>query len=306
MKILLCLATLFLLACTQNPEKKSNDNKELSIITPDWSVASTLTAIGSPPVATGDLTTLPDWSLSPKLPSSTIDLGARFTPNPELMAQLSADLFIYSGFYGHLDTLNTMPSWEYKGVDKKDKTPNWDDYRLAVLELGKKIGKESEMTEYINQTAQHLTAQGLAFKQKHPHIKQVSIVQFGSATQLYNYTKATPFGVALDKMGIDIVDLGKSGEWGSYIADISELTNLPDDTCLLIVKPFNTLLQQALAKNALWQHLGYEQGERCAMVLEPAWAFGDFPSMAGFADNLLTATPYLDYPAPNPKTGGKK
>lgn len=303
MRILLILTAFTLLACTPTPSEQSAKTNDLAIITPDWSVASTLTAINNPPVATGDLSTLPEWSINPKMPDGTVDLGARFTPNPELTAQLSADLFIYSGFYSHLHILKEMPSWEYKGVDRKDKTPTWYDYQTAVLALGKQIGKESQMQAYIEQTAQHLTKQGDTFRTQYPNIRQVTVVQFGNASQLYNYTKATPFGAALDKMGITMVDLGKSGEWGSYIADISEITRLPDETCLIIVEPFSPLLKKELSKNALWQHLGYDDGKRCAMVIKPAWAFGDFPSMAGFADNLLTATPYTQYPKPHHKTG---
>lgn len=288
-------ALVVLSACTPPPAEKTKTSNDLAIITPDWSIASTLVAIDAPPVATGDLRTLPDWSVNPKMPNSVIDLGARYTPNPELSAQLSADLLIYSGFYSHLSQMNGIKAYEYKGVNRKNAVPTWDDYQTAVMALGKEIGKEQQTAQYIEQTALHLAKQGSAFKQKHPNIKTLAIVQFGNANQLYNYTSATPFGATLDKMGIEIFDFGKANEWGSFITDISEISRLDDTTCLIVVKPFSTLLKKELSKHALWQYLGYDQGKKCAMVVEPVWAFGDFPSMVGFADNLLTATPYTDY-----------
>lgn len=292
---LMLMAILAVCACTKQSKEPSNQTNDISIITPDWSIASTLTAIDTPPVATGDLRMLPEWSLSPKMPTTTLDLGQRYTPNPELLAQLSAELFIYSSFYSHLANMDNMATWEYKGVNKKDTPPTWNEYQAAVLEIGKQIHKEQQTLEYINHTATYLAQKGVEFKQQHPNIKRLAIVQFGNANQLYNYTSSSPFGPALDKMGIDIVNLGKSSEWGSYITDISEISRLDDDTCLIIIKPFSTLLKKELSKHALWQYLGYGSGKRCAMIIEPVWAFGDFPSMVGLADNLLTATPYTKY-----------
>lgn len=278
----------------QSTSKTNHLSPSMSIITPDWGVASTLVGIGNPPVATGDLTTLPDWSVSPAMPEGVMDLGSRFTPNPELMAQLSADLFIYTGFYGHLNTV-AMPAWEYQGVDRKGREPVWADYVQAVLALGDKIGKKEQTVNYVNQVAKHLEQQGEIFQQRYPHIKRLAVMQIPNATQFYHYTTSTPFGVAMEKMGLASMAFGDAGEWGTYIGQLNELTKLDADTCLVIVAPFSPMLKAELAKNPLWQRLGYDDGSRCAMVMQPAWAYGDLASMTGFADGLVNATAYTDF-----------
>lgn len=297
MKGILLLLVLFLLACSnpnQQPQNQQN-NKNLTIITPDWAIASSLVGIGNPPIATGDLKTLPDWSVSPAMPIGTIDLGARFAPNPELMAQLSADLFIYSEFYSHLNSVKSMPNWEYNGVNRKGATPTWTDYEQAILTLGKKINQEQQAIHYIDRTKAHLKQQGQLFRQIHPNIQKISVIQIPNTTQFYNYTHTTPFGMTTDMMGLTIADFGKPNDWGSYIGQMSEITQLDKDVCLVIVKPFSPMLKKELNKNPLWKKLGYATGERCAMVIEPVWAYGDLASMTGFADSLVNAIPYTEF-----------
>lgn len=285
-----------LVACQPNKSPTAPQSLEQpAIITPDWSIAATLTALGNPPVAAGDLRSLPSWSVSPKLPDTVIDLGARYTPNPELAAQLSADLLIYSDFYEHLSHLGNTQSYKYIGVKKQPSAPSWQDYKTTTLALAQHINKEQEALDYISNSEVRLKALGQSFKAQYPHIKQLSIMQFGSQNQLYNYTRATPFGPAVDKMGLLVYDFGEANEWGSFIMPLADIVKLPSDACLVIVKPFSLMLKKQLAKNALWQALGYDTGKRCALVIDPVWAFGEFPSMVGFGENLVRATPYTVY-----------
>lgn len=100
---------LLLTACQSQDTAKTpvniTKNQTVKVITPDWVVASTLTAMGYPPLATGDTKTYQKWVAEPKLPNETIDLGARFAPNPERLAQLKADVIIDNDFYAHLRPL---------------------------------------------------------------------------------------------------------------------------------------------------------------------------------------------------------
>ncbi|WP_350608890.1 hypothetical protein, partial [Pseudoalteromonas sp. AC40-MNA-CIBAN-0181] len=53
----------------------NHTNDTINIASPDWGNAATLTAMGHPPIATGDVRVWDRWVGTPTLPSSIIDLG---------------------------------------------------------------------------------------------------------------------------------------------------------------------------------------------------------------------------------------
>ena len=70
------------------------------------------------------------------------------------------------------------------------------------------------------------------------------------------------------------------------------LAKLDDDTCLVVVEPFSPMLRQELAKNLLWQRLGYgarANNSRCMAVLPPIWLYGGVSSMVVFGERLNQA-----------------
>lgn len=263
----------------------------LSVITPDWTVAATLTALGKPPVATGDVKTYPDWSLDPTLPPTTIDLGARFNPNPELTRQLQADLVIVSPFYGHLTSLYAdTPVWQYQGITSQEKQRTWQDYANATHQLAATVGQSAKAKQYVADSQQSLQRLGQDFRQKHPNIKRLAVVQFASVHQIRSYANNSPFYPALQMMGLQLHSFGEGNAWGSLDISLADLSTLDEQTCLVIIEPFSVMLQTQLQQNALWQQLQFGTSKRCLMVLPPIWAFGEIPTMVGFATALSQAS----------------
>lgn len=286
-KIGLIVLTVFMVACddTAKPSAQALPQNPQSIITPDWNVAGTLTALGLPPVATGDVKSYPDWSLEPALPNGTIDLGARFNINPELAHQLSADLVIDSAFYSHMSGLyGDVPVYFYHGVAQKE-VRHWDDYANATRELAKAVGRERDAERYLADSRAELATLGKTFKGSYPHINRLAVVQFASSQQIRSYTDSSPFAPALQEMGLSLYTFGGGNVWGSVDIGLGELTALGRDTCLVVIEPFSPMLQTELSQNALWQGLGFGS-KRCLLVLPPVWAFGEIPSMIGFARAL--------------------
>lgn len=275
--------------------------KALKILTPDWSIAATLTALGYPPIATGDVTAYPKWAGKPALPTTIIDLGARFAPNPELIAQLSPDLVIDNDFYQHLRPLygNTpIKSINLQGADPS-KTATWQSYTDGVMALGEAIHQPAAAKAYIADSHVKLTNLGQTFRQQHPTIKKLAVIQFASVSQFRNYSDNSLFKPTLDVMGIELVQLGKGNMWGFSDAKLGDLAKFDNSTCVVVIEPFSPMLQQQLAATVLWQRLGYAKDStnpRCMMVVPPTWIYGGIPSMVGFAESLTHAKPV---------TGGK-
>ena len=97
-------------------------------------------------------------------------------------------------------------------------------------------------------------------------------------------------------MGLNLITLedqmGKGNLWGFNSLALSDLAKLDDDTCLVVVEPFSPMLRQELAKNLLWQRLGYgarAKNSRCMAVLPPIWLYGGVSSMVVFGERLNQA-----------------
>lgn len=299
-----CLA--FSSTACQNTDISVNhtqNTKTLKILTPDWSIAATLTALGYPPIATGDVTEYPRWAGKPTLPTTVVDLGARFAPNPELMAQLSPDLVIDNDFYQHLRPLYGNTPVKSVNLQSSDpnKTATWQNYADGVMALGEAIHQPAAAKVYIADSHVQLTNLGQIFRQQHPTIQKLAIIQFASIGQFRSYSDNSLFKPTLDVMGIELIQLGKGNQWGFSDAKLGDLAKIDHSTCVVVIEPFSPMLQQQLAGNALWQRLGYAKNAtnpRCMMVVPPTWIYGSIPSMVDFAESLTHTTA-------SPKLGGK-
>lgn len=85
---------LFLLCCALSLPLFAAER----VVTPNWAMASTLTAMGFPPLAMGDKRIYPLWMSDPVQPPSVVDLGERYRPNRELLAQLPLSL-VFDNFF---------------------------------------------------------------------------------------------------------------------------------------------------------------------------------------------------------------
>lgn len=270
-----------------------NQTKQPIVLTPDWSIAGVLTAIGNPPIATGDLRIYPQWSLKPALPSTTVDLGARFQPNPELMAQLEYDVVIDNDFYQHLrGNYGDKPILSFESGAKVGVAKTWQDYENETYKIAKFVNKIPEAKQYLADSQRQLKAFGQQFANNHPTVKKVAIVQFANANYLRNYTANSLFKPALDAMNVGMYEHGEGNMWGNVDMTLADLASVPADTCLVVIEPYSPMLQQELANNALWQRLGYADGKRCLLVLPPIWLFGGVPSILAFAEFLANSKPY--------------
>lgn len=291
---------------TDSTVSQSEKEQKVKILTPDWSIAATLTAMGYPPIATGDVAEYPEWAGKPDLPNTTIDLGARYAPNPELIAQLSPDLVIDNDFYQHLRPL--YGSTPVKSINSQDSDPSkpttWQSYVDSVMALGHAIDQPTAAKTYIAKSHEQLTNLGQTFRKQHPTIKKLAVIQFASVSQFRSYSDNSLFKPTLDVMGLELVQLGQGNQWGFSDAKLGDLAKFDDRTCVVVVEPFSPMLQKQLAETALWQRLGYAKNStnpRCMMVVPPTWIYGGIPSMVGFAESLTHVAPHQALV----KTGGK-
>lgn len=298
----------------------------LKVITPDWGIAAELSAMGYPPIATGDNRVYEEW-MGESLPPSTYDLGIRYQPNPEMMAQLKADLVVDNFFYEHIRPMygdipvkSVLLMSEVNNHAEEGRV-DWQGYADKTLELGNTIGQASDAKAYIAKSEQALRVLGQEFNKKYPHIRKLAVVQFADVTNLRMYASNSFYQPTLDKMGLELTAFDKGNEWGFVNIQLGDLDKLgrrlgkyssgndktsqaklgdiqgaiQNDTCLIIVKPFSDMLQDELNNSALWQKMRFgKPGStgRCIAITDPVWMYGGIASMTSFARKLVRADLY--------------
>lgn len=265
----------------------NHTNETINIVSPDWGNAATLTAMSHAPIATGDVRVWDRWVGKPTLPSSTIDLGIRYQPNAELIAQLPVDMVIDNFFYEHARNLyGDVPAESVMFAAKGD-TATWADYTEPTRKLGELIDNPKLAEDYIAKSQQDINSASERFKQRYPKVKKFVVVQFADANNMRMYVANSLFKPAFDKMDKELVVLGKGNKFGFVPIRMGDLTQLDEDTCLLIIDPLSPITRAEIEDSLVWKRLGYGD-TRCVGELPPVWIYGGMSSLVSLADNLST------------------
>ncbi len=262
---------------------------KINIASPDWGNAATLIAMGYPPMATGDIRTWHRWVGTPKLPSTITDLGIRYMPNAELVAQLPVDLVVDNFFYEHARNLyGDVPAESIMFAAKGD-SATWEDYTEPTRKLGALIEEPQLAEEYIEQSRQDIAAASEQLQQRYPEVKKFAVVQFSDANNLRMYVANSLFEPAMTQMDKELMVLGKGNEWGFVPLRMGDLAQLDDEVCLLIVDPLSPITRAEIEDSLIWQRLSYGD-KRCVGELPPVWIYGGMSSLVSLADNLANVT----------------
>ncbi|MGR3898201.1 ABC transporter substrate-binding protein [Psychrobacter sp. 1176_08] len=276
----------------------SNPQKTLSVMTPDWGIAATLTGMGYPPVAMGDKTFYKEWVGKPLIPTDTYDVGTRYQPNPEMFSQLDLDVVIDNAFYKHLQPMyGDLPIHSIE-LTSPNQMAKWEDFIEPTLELGRSINQPQAAQMYLDKSKEQITQAGQTFHKRYPHIKKMAVVQFADTNNLRMFSYNSLFQPALDTMGLELTAFADGNEWGFMPIMLGDLAQLDDDTCLVVVEPIGDLLKLELEDSLVWQRLGYSFHEnsksagksRCLTVLPATWNNSGVASMNVLADRLMNAT----------------
>ena len=263
----------------------NHTNDTINIASPDWGNAATLTAMGHPPIATGDVRVWDRWVGTPTLPSSIIDLGIRYQPNAELIAQLPVNLVVDNFFYKHARNLYGDVPAESVMFAAKGETATWADYTEPTRELGILIDNPKMAEDYIVKSQKDIQLASQQFQQRYPKAKKFAVVQFADANNMRMYVANSLFQPALEQMGRELVVLGKGNQWGFVPIRMGDLAQLDDETCLLIIDPLSPITRAEIDDSLIWQRLGYGN-TRCVGELPPVWIYGGMSSLVSLANNL--------------------
>lgn len=260
-------------------------------MTPNWAMASVLTDMGHPPLAMGDKRIYPIWASEPVQPASVIDMGARYQPNRELLAQLPMTLIFDNFFYRHLRAVYpkhvAVQDIEFDAGNTQPQQ-SWQTYAAATRQMGAAIGDPAAADAYLQGIEQRLAAYGAEIRAAAPHIQSYAVVQFADARTLRIYAANSMFRAAFDLMGLQQADLGLGNRWGNRQITLAELAKLPADSCLLIIAPLHRMTEAELQRSYVWNRIGFGQ-RRCVRKLPAVWLFGGPDAIAHFSRFLHAA-----------------
>lgn len=229
------------------------------------------------------------WVGTPELPASIIDLGIRYQPNAELVAQLPVDLVVDNFFYEHARNLyGDVPSESVMFAAKGD-TATWADYTEPTRQLGQLIDEPALAESYIKKSQTDIKLASERLQQRYPKVKRFAVVQFADANNMRMYVKNSLFQPVLKDMGKGLDVLGKGNQWGFVPIRMGDLAQLDNETCLLIIDPLSPITRAEIKDSLVWQRLGYGD-KRCVGELPPIWIYGGMSSLVGLANNLSTVT----------------
>lgn len=300
-----CVTVIFLAGCnnaTSNtapssaeptPKESVPKTSSLNIVSPDWGIAATLAAMGEAPIATGDIRVWDQWVGRPKLPAATQDLGIRYLPNAELVAQLPVDLLLDNYFYEHSRSLyGDDVAIDSVLFASEDVTATWADYVKPTRQIGELIDKPQLAEDYIDQSLVEIKQAGNRLDKRYPNVKEFAVVQFVDANNMRMYAANSLFNATFEQMDRELVALGEGNDWGFLALQMGDLTRLDDDVCLLVIEPLSPITENQLADSLVWQRLGYGStgaNSRCMAKLPPVWIYGGMASLTNLANNLAAA-----------------
>lgn len=293
------LMVLSLSACDQPPVEltkieqidsqsltDSSKQPTINVVSPDWGNAATLTAMGHPPIATGDIRVWDRWVGEPELPKTVVDIGIRYQPNAELVAQLPVDLVVDNIFYQHARSIyeDNVPA---KSVmfKPKGKIANWSDYSEPTRQLGKVINNPQMAETYINHSKTEIAQAKIKLNQNYPQAKKFAVVQFIDANNMRMYAANSLFQPALNQIGKQLVSKAEGNGWGFVQITMADLAYLDKDVCLLVVEPLSPITESEIKKSLIWQRLDYGN-TRCYGKLPPVWIYGGMASLVTLANRL--------------------
>ncbi|BBI67358.1 hypothetical protein PKHYL_15490 [Psychrobacter sp. KH172YL61] len=226
---------------------------------------------------------------APHLPAATTDIGIRYQPNAELVAQLPVDMVIDNAFYEHARSLYGDVPAQSVMFAAKGKAATWADYTEPTRALGALIDNPKMAEDYIVQSQKDIQLASQQFQQRYPIIKKFAVVQFADANNMRMYVDNSLFKVALEQMGKELVVLGEGNQWGFVPIRMGDLAQLDDESCLLIIDPLSPITRAEIKDSLVWQRLGYGE-RRCMAELPPVWIYGGMSSLVSLANNLSTVS----------------
>ena len=250
------------------------------VATLDWALLETLLAIGANVVAATELRQFAQVVVEPEVPSGTMDIGLRGTPNFEALYAAHPDIIFNSNFYAWADPLITrIAPVDSHAIYTAGESP----YALAqkaTLAIGERL-----QIPAARNLVDELTTRLERYKSKlTDHRRPLLLINLGDARHFRVFGADSMFGEVLTRIGLTNAWNAATSYSATAPVGIETLASMPDATIILI-PPHPQDALEALTASAFWNALPAVREKRVVTIgsINP---YGALPAASRFADML--------------------
>ncbi|WP_349369058.1 ABC transporter substrate-binding protein [Salinarimonas sp.] len=250
----------------------------------DYGAATTLLALGLPPVAVADAADWDVWVVDPALPAGIVDLGDDLEPNMELLAAIRPELILLTPYLAPLaPTLERIAPVMTLTIYAEDGRP-LARAEAQTLELAARIGRIDAARAFLAEA--DATFAALRARLAGIAVPPLALVNFMDARHARVFGRHGLYQDVLDRLGLVNAWSGPTNFWGFRTIGIEELSRVPDAAALVAFEPVPPAILPTLRASPLWRALPFVRENRVS-TLPGVLMFGMVPSALRFA-RLLT------------------
>ena len=250
------------------------------IVTPDWTVAETLLALGMAPQGVGEIAGYRTWVGTPAMPEGVRDIGLRMQPNLELLAQMKPARILLTPMFLSLERPLSRIA-PVAVIDTPAGATAWDAAVGQTEAIGRLTGRREAAAELIRATREHIAALGAQIQAPE---QPLLVAQVIDAAHLRVFGADSLYGGVLARLGLRNAWRGPSNSWGFALVSLQELAAV--EGRLVIVAPVP--VGSDITASGFWRSLPAVKRDE-VLWLPAAWPFGALPSARRFADILAAA-----------------
>ncbi len=279
----LCLCAWVLSVHAQDQsESGATDIPRVAAI--DWGQAQTLTALGVPPVAAGQIDSYNIWVGQPKLPATTQELGLRAQPNMELLSQLDLDLITLTSMYASSESRLSEIA-PVKRIDIYQRAGDvWGNTLQATRELAQSVGRQQAGEQLIRDTEQQIATLAARLDDDTPALL---VVQFMDARHVRVYGARSLIEATIERLGLTNAWQGETLMWGFALVPLQRLAEI-NDAVMVVMGPIPVGVEASLARSVIWQSLPIVRAGNVVHI-PGVWSYGGLPSATRFARLIVDA-----------------
>lgn len=251
----------------------------------DWAMLETALALGMAPVAACELIRFRADSVWPEVPSETVDLGLRGSPNYELLQLARPDLILTSPWYAPIEPrLSQIAPILRQTIYTPGEAP-WPKAVAALHTLAARIGQSPRASDVEAAAESEIAtlAQRLVPMRNRP----CHVIQIGDARHFRAFGSDSMFGNMLTRLGLE--NAWTRGTEFAFAAPLplERLAERPDSR-IIAVSGIPPVAQAGLRRSVLWNTLPAVADGRVTLLpgINP---FGGIPAGLRFARLLVGA-----------------
>lgn len=255
------------------------------VVIADGALAETALAMGIVPLAMADVPGYRAWVQEPKVPEQVINLGARFQPSLERLAQLDPDLILTSSFYANqYSRLSDLAPIEKIDIYSSSKTP-FLNAMAAAQKIAEVTGHRgtakiliSDTLSRIDQASRELTSS---------RASSVLVTSMLSPRHMRVYGQNSLMQDVIDRLPVKNAWTGPTNHWGFATVTIDQIAQY-SNAALIAIKPVPDNVDRAIVHSPILSEL--PSIKRFGLItMPPVATFGGLFAAGRFSDLLANA-----------------